>query len=244
MVSAKILDFNQPDTAKAVGGELAVTTRTLVDRLAVTAITDTASLERAVRDRQDIGEALKRITDFFEPLKSMAHRLHKALCDRETEICAPIRALDAQKRIAIADYKAAQDLARQARERELAAERQREAQDRAAAEAAHLEDAGEPAMAAAVMEEAIAAAPPVVVLADPTAAVEGLKFVRRWLWRYAGGPKEIKLTPPTVVARTMQLIPREYLCVDEKKVGAYVRSMKATGSIPGIEIYYVDDPVR
>ena len=99
-------------------------------------------------------------------------------------------------------------------------------------------------MAAAVLAEAIAAPAPVVVLPDATKAVDGLKFVRRWLWRYAGGPADLKQTPPAVLARTMQLIPREYLCVDEKKVGAIARSSKGTIKIPGIEIYFVDEPVR
>ena len=42
----------------------------------------------------------------------------------------------------------------------------------------------------------------------------------------------------------MQLIPREFLCVDEKKLGAHIRAMKDSAKVPGIEIYYVDDPVR
>ena len=99
-------------------------------------------------------------------------------------------------------------------------------------------------MAAAVMDEAIAAPMPIAVLPDVTRQVEGLKFTRRWLWRYAGGPKEIEKTPAAIVTRAMELTPREFLRHDDKKIGAYVRAMKGTGKIPGIEIYYVDDPVR
>ena len=54
----------------------------------------------------------------------------------------------------------------------------------------------------------------------------------------------MKQTPPTVIARTMKLLPREFLIPDEKKIGAYARSMKGSGAIPGVDIYYVDDPTR
>lgn len=244
-VTAKVLDFNQPDTAKAVGRELEANTQSLVLRLdANHQITSLAALEQAVTDRQMIGDAIKRVEEFFAPFKKMAYDLHKALCNRETEILTPLKRVDHTKRLAISTYKEEQDRIREARERELSEQQRIEQQNRAAAEAAALESSGEHEMAAAVMEEAISATMPIAVLPDATRQVDGLKFTRRWGWKYAGGPKEIKQTPPNVVARTMQLIPREFLCVDEKKVGAYVRSMKGSASIPGIDVFFVDDPVR
>lgn len=242
--TAPRIDVNQPESVKGVGAELAATTQSLAVRLAGSAITDLASLGQAVSDRQLIGESVKRVQEFFTPFKAMAHKLHKALCDRENEILGPLLRLDAEKRTAISAFKDEQDRARQARERALVDQQRRENETRAAHEAALLEASGDREMAAAVLADAIAAPAPVVVLADETEDVEGLQFTRRWLWRYAGGPKDIKQTPPQVLARTLQLIPREFLCVDEKKVGAYVRSMKNSGRIPGLEIYYVDDPVR
>lgn len=243
--TAKVLDFNQPDTAKVVGRELETTSQSLVLRLdGDHTIADIVDLEQAVSDRQLLGDAIKRVEEFFAPFKKMAHDLHKALCNRESEILAPLQRIDGLKRGAISLFKAEQDRIRADREREIAEQQRRDAEARASAEAAALERAGDHAMAAAVMEEAIAAPMPVAVLPDETKQVDGLKFTRRWLWRYAGGPKELKATPPAILARTMQLIPREFLCVDEKKLGAYVRSMKNSGKVPGVEIYYVDDPVR
>lgn len=241
---SNVIDFIQPDKAKEVGGELETTSKSLATRLGPTAITDTASLEQAVLDRQAIGDAIKRVEEFFAPFKQMAHRLHKALCDRETEILTPLRRVDTTKRTAISEFKAAQDRIREQRERELAEARRRDDEARAAADAAALEAAGRPEEAAAVIEQAIAAPETIVVLEDETAKVDGLKFTRRWYWRFAGGPKEIEKTPPAIVTRTMQLIPREFLCLDEKKIGAYVRSMKETARIPGLDVYYVDDPTR
>jgi len=93
-----------------------------------------------------------------------------------------------------------------------------------------------------VLEEAISAPPPVVALRDETRGIA--KFVRRYRWRYAGGPEAVEQTPPALVARTLAIIPRDFCCVDEVKLGAYTRAMKGSASVPGIEFFHVDDPVR
>lgn len=234
------IDLNH---AEAIGTDLASTTGTLVDRLAVVQpITDLAGLERAVRDRTEIGGAIARVEEFFADPIAMAHRLHKTLCDRRSTILAPLRLLDGEKKQAIAAFKLEEDRRRQAEERRLAEERRAIEAERVIVEAALLERDGETAMATAVIEEALAAPAPVVALPDVTKGIA--KFVRRWTWRYVGGPAEIARTPPEVVERVKKLIPAEFLLIDEKKIGAYARSMKASGRIPGIEIYSVDDPVR
>jgi hypothetical protein len=242
--SDHVLDFVPPDKAKTIGAELARTTESLARQLEPTIILDTASLEHAVRDRQDLGGAIARVEAFFAPLKKMAYDLHRALCTRENEILAPLQRVDRLKREAISAYKAEQDRLREAEERRLA-ELQRQADEaRAAAEAAALERTGDHAMAAAVLEEAITRADPVVVLPDRTRQVDGLSFVRRWLWRYSGGPTDLKQTPPAILARSLALVPREFLCVDVAKVSAHVRAHKGSAKIPGIQIFYVDDPRR
>jgi hypothetical protein len=226
--AAAVLDFNQPDTAKAVGGDLAVDTLALVERVGIVHVCDRPSLEQAVLDRRAIGATVKRVEAFFAPFKTTAHRLHKMLCDRENEILGPLLQLDRAMRDGISTFNANEARERQQREREESDRRRREDEERATREAAALEAAGDHALAAAVVEEALTAPAPVVVLPDITKGVEGLKFVRRWLWR----------TTHT------EIVPRDFLCLDEKKINGYVRSMKGSGRIPGIEIYYVDDPVR
>ena len=219
------LDMNHPDTARGVGGEFAAVTEALVARVDGT-VTTIATLEQAVLDRQDLGAAVKRVQAFFEPFKSSAHKLHKMLCDRENEILGPLLRADAALRVNISAFKAAEDRARQQRERELADERRRADEARAVREAAALETAGEHAMAAAVVAEAISAPAPVVALPDAVRAVAS--FTRRWKWR----------------VQTEALVPREFLCLDDQKIGSYVRAMKDSGRIPGIEIFYTDDPNR
>lgn len=246
--AARVLDFNSPESATKVGTELEGTTLALVSRLVdAKPIADVVALEQVREDRKQIGEAIKRVESFFEPFKKMAHELHKALCTRENGILGPLKTLDGVKAEQMRQFKIAQDRIREAEERRQADLRRQEEQARAAHEAAALETSGEHELAAAVLEEAIAAPAPFVSVPDVTKGVAS--FTRRWHWKFAGGPKLdpkdlLKKTPPVIVARSMGLIPREYLCVDVVKVNAYVTAMKGTAKIPGIDIFYTDDPIR
>jgi hypothetical protein len=229
------IDFNRPDAAQGVGGDLVATNEALVHRLGPsTTIATVADLERAVVARQQIGEAIKRVEAFFEPVKRMAFQLHKALCAREQAILAPLRALDKDTSRAMSAFKDAEDRARREREEALAEAQRREREGRAIVEAGHLERAGEHGMAAAVVAEAIAAPPPVVVLPDVVKGVADVRFRRLWKWRYVGGDK----------ARALTLLPRDYLAPDEARIGAHATHMKESAKIPGIEFYFEDVPVR
>lgn len=243
MATTTPIDITNPESARGVGGELETTTRALATRLRDVSIADDRDLAQAVSDRQQIGEAIKRVVEYFAPLKGTAYKLWKTLCDRESEVRQPLETLDAAIADAMRGYKREQDRIRDERERAIADEQRRAQQADAAAEAAALEAQGDHELAAAVLDTAIAAPAPVVVLPDTTKAA-GLKTRRRWCWKFAGGPADLKRTPPALVARTMAIIPREYTTIDDKKIGAYVRSMRESARIPGIDVYYVDDPIR
>jgi len=238
------IDVMDPASADRIGTDLATSTTALAARLADVAIVTQADADQAVRDRQLLNDQRKTVVDYFAPIKQMAYKLHRKICDRETAILQPLDARDRAISRGLVDWKAAADRIRQEEEQ---AEQQRRHQEQQAAalhEAAALEAGGETELAAAVMDDAIQTAPPVVALPDITRTVPGLKFRKVWKWKYSGGPAVVKDTPATVIARTMKLVPREFLTVDEIKIGAYVRSMKASGSIPGIDIYATDEPVR
>jgi hypothetical protein len=205
-------------------------------------VTDHDTLQLAVMVREDIGKAKKAIVDKLAEPKTSAFRLHKWFCSLESAALAPYEHLDAYESAQIRVYNVNQMAIRQERERELAEQQRLDAEARATAEAAELERAGDHAMAAAVMEEAIAAPAPVVTIRDEVKSV--VSFRRSWKWKYTGGPENVKLTPPAVLARAMELIPRAHLCVDEAKVSAYVRAMKGASSIPGISVYCVEEPLR
>ena len=238
------LDFN-PELVGTVGSELADTTMSLARQLrSDVVIRDAVDLEQAVMDRQRIGDAIKQVDEFFKPLTQAAYRMHGLLCDRRNDIRAPLEKVDQVLRTAIADFKRAADREREEQERERAEQQRRDDHEQAAAEAAALESSGQPELAASVLSEAIAAPLPVVTLPDVTKTVVGLKFRRYYRWRYANGPTDITKTPGPVVARTMALVPREFLVVDVKKITAYGNAMKEAAKIPGITFYFVDEPIR
>jgi hypothetical protein len=195
------------------------------------AVVDLGTLQQAVDTRAAIGKRKTSIVEKLAPPKSWAFKLHRWFCDLEAAALAPYDELDTYERQQITAYKAEQDRQRQARERELAEERRREDQARAAAEAAALESAGETAMAEATLAEAIAAPPSVVVLPDATKGIA--KFRREWKWRYT-----------TDEARALQLLPRAYLTVDTRKLNAYAKAMQSSASLPGVQVYYEDVPIR
>jgi hypothetical protein len=220
------LDIN-PELARGIGGELAATVEQLADRLALsTAVTDRPSLEQAVSDRVQLGERVKAVQDFFRPFKSAAHALHKALCDRENAILAPLLRLDRAKQTAIAVFHAAETTRRRLEEQRIADERKREADAAALREAAALERLGDHALAAAVVAEAVARPAPVVALPDTVREVAN--FRRTWHWRLT----------------TEALVPREFLCVDTKKLDKYATAMQASAKVAGVEFYSTDTPVR
>jgi len=234
-MSAPTLDILAPGaSAAAVGGELEAPIRALLAEAPDVAITTPDELQVAVLERQAIGDGLKKIAAFFEPIKAAAYRLHRELCAREAALTAPLLERDRARARAMQAFRTRIDQERRQREEELAAEERRRLEAHAAAEAAALERDGAHADAAAVLEEAITAPAPVVRAPDPLADVAGYKTRREYRWRYAGDD-------PAAAAR---VIPREYLSVDEKKIGAFARAMKGTGTIPGVEFYAVDVPIR
>ena len=240
-MTTRLADLN-PDT---VGTDLELSGRSMLQRMGTdVVIASKADLEQVVMDRTIIADAERSVVSFFEPLKKMAHGLHAALCDRERAVLGPLRVLDAARHKAITEFKHREDDERRAREQALADQQRRDEQARATVEAASLEMAGHRELADAILEDAIAAPAPVVSLPDVTSQVSGLKFRKYFRWRYAGGPKDVATTPNAIVVRTMSIIPREFLVVDEKKISAYVKAMKTAGKIPGIEIYETSEPVR
>ena len=212
---------------ETVGGDLQNESHALADRVAVGAIATVEDLAAAVAAREQLGAMRARVVEYFHPIKSMAYTLHKALCAKESAMLKPIDTSDRLIAAAMSAYKADQDRARRDRERAEQDRRQRELDAAALAEAATLESYGDHALAAAVVEDAITAPPVVVVERDPVKDT-GAKFRTVWRWR----------------VHDASVVPREFLTLDDTKIGAYVRAMKSSGAIAGIDIYATDEPVR
>src|SRR4051812_22348239 len=118
MSAAPFLDLTRPESASAVGTDLEQTASDLAARLGEIVITSRADLEIALLRRAALSDMKRRVCEYFDPLKQMAYRLHKALCERENAIIKPLDARDRAIAGALSAYAAEQDRARQALERE------------------------------------------------------------------------------------------------------------------------------
>ena len=199
---------------------------------------DTVGLIRDVRDlefatvwRTRVATKRAEVVAFFAPMKSLAYKLHRAICEREGGVLALLDHPDKRVVTAMQAFKAAEDARRREEEQRLAEQRRAQEQARLVAEAGAIESS-EPALAAAILEEAVALQAPTVVLTDQVKAV--VSFRKVWKWRYVGNDK----------ARAMALLPREWLQPNETAIGARVRSSEGTVKIPGIEVYAEDIPLR
>jgi len=75
---------------------------------------------------------------------------------------------------------------------------------------------------------------PVVNLPTLKQQVEGLKTRTEYRWRYTNNDK----------AAAEKIIPRSFMTADEKKIGAMAKAAKGTLTVPGIEFFAEEVPVR
>jgi hypothetical protein len=207
-------------------------------------VTDAASFERASEFIKSIATYMKRVGDVLDPIVTSAWTAHKvAVAQRDTLL----RPAQGAKRILgerMATWE--QEQARLRREAEARAQREREqaereareraaieqrrlqdeAEERRLAEAAELEARGDTAGAERLISEPVTA--PVVVTPAPVFApqppvavapkVDGVSFRTDWDFEIVDA----------------NLIPREYLIPDEKKIRGVVKAMRGAARIPGV----------
>ena len=202
----------------------------------------------------EIKEKEKAAHAFFDPMVKAAHRAHKEVKARENEVIEPL--LKAKKIIGatMGQYQTKKEAERRAEEEKLRVQLQREADERALVEAARLakiaevEEAVRMKEAARLAEEGKAAE---AARMEETARLEKAA----WLKESERALDETLIVVPTVERAAPKVegtkvrtfwkyeiedeakIPREYLCVDEKAIGAMVRTKKGSTSIPGVRVY-------
>lgn len=242
--TADLMDMIQPDRAKEMGQEHELAVQHFVSTTTLEVV-DVLTCQQAVDLRAEIKTRQQKVVEFFRPLKDAAFKMHKAICQRESDVLGPLNLFDAGLQGSIKTWNDERARVARERERELADAARREEEARALVEAAALEQAALSApsreaaveleqQAEAVIREALAAPAPVVVVQSDARQVVGLKTRRDWKWRFTGGD----------ATRAFPKIPREYLCVDTKKIDKVVKAMQGSTAIPGIETYFDDVPVR
>lgn len=208
--------------------ELAIVPETKeVDQRAAEALSIAADI--AIRDAStyqtacDFLKSLKTIekdinATFDEPIHR-AFEAHRAIVAAKKKHFEPIERAESIVKPKIAAYLQEQERIRRDEERRLQEEARKKAEEEALAQAAELEAEGDKEAAEALISEPVQVAP--VVLPKTTPKVSGIASREVWLYRIVDAGK----------------IPRQYLKIDEQKIGQVVRAMKGSADIPGVQVY-------
>lgn len=176
--------------------------------------------EYAAEFLKEVKSLDKEISAFFAPHVQAAYKAHRQLKDTENALRAPLKkALDIVGRKA-GLYQA--ELERQRRlEREMLLAEQKRAMDEAAMQLAEgLAENGQIEAAEGVLAQA-AKLQPEVNCESFAPRVRGTAVLETWKFEIVDA----------------NAIPREYLCPDEAKIGAMVRTCKGETNIPGVRAY-------
>ncbi len=196
------------------------------DQARAIVVRDQETLDAAKRFLHDVDALQAEIDETFDPQISQAHKLHKSLLAEKKKFSEPLERAKTIVGRKTADFLFEQETARKEAERQRleAEEKAREVAEKAVDKAGKLEADGKERAAALVVNEAhnkvdeiLSTAPEVPEELDTS----GLTVREDWKF--------------SIVNEA--LIPREYLCPDEKKIGRIVRALKDQANIPGIRAY-------
>jgi Fe-S-cluster formation regulator IscX/YfhJ len=203
-----------------VKAELQKQASTWPDRAAAVKITDQASFDTAGEMLLGIKDLRKAIKDTFDPIIEQAHKAHKIACDAKKTAEAPLETAEKILKPLIAAWLDEQErIRRDAEQAAMAAARKREEEERIKRAMSAAESGAD---AETITEVLDAPVPMVVPSVAPTfAPVAGISGRKSWKWKITNE----------------NLIPRTYLCVDEKAINAVVKGMQGKTVIPGIEVY-------
>lgn len=187
---------------------------------------------------------LKEIADTFDGPIADAHRAHKSMLTAKNKHADPVKKAESIVKGRIGKYQLEQERIRREEERRLRAQqedRERKAREEEAerkrkveeeeqarlAEAQRLEDEGRTSEAEAVLDAAPPEAPPIAA-PEPLPAVaparapkaKGVSTTSVWKWEVVN----------------IEMVPRNFMMIDEKALNAYVRAKKGDTRVPGISI--------
>jgi len=162
----------------------------------------------------------KKIETFFKDIKKTARAAWKAVCDKESEELGKLTPCEAHLKGQILAYQ--QKLQREKQEAEAQTRRLQEAQEAKQVRAALAARAeGNISKAIGILQT------PIHVTTEPVAQVTRVAGITpKVIWRF-------KVTD-------INLVPREYLVLNEAAVRAVVVVLKEKTNIPGIEAYSDD----
>ena len=161
----------------------------------------------------------KRIEDYFKPLKESAHKAWKTICNRENEEIAKLEPAISHLNKQMTTWNIEQERIRKEKEEQLRREAEKAEEERRLADALQAEKEGKKEEAEAILSEPAYVPPPIVEKTIPKVA--GQTMTTNWKWRL----------------KDINLVPKQYLQINEVAVNGIVRSLKDKTEIAGIEVY-------
>lgn len=143
----------------------------LAQRAAAVVVADQASLDAAGAILREAADMRKAVVAAFVDAKSAAHKAHRAVCDVEARLLAPLDAVRATVEPKVVAYQRAEQQRREEAARAEAAAARRAEEDRRLAMATDVAAAGDEEMADAILDDPIPAVAPLPVAAPRTDGV-------------------------------------------------------------------------
>jgi hypothetical protein len=166
--------------------------------------------------------AMKRVVDFFRPTKQAQDEAKRRILEAERKLLDPLTEAETLAKRAMLSFQQAEQKRADDERRRLQAEaderarREREALEKKAAAAK------KPETKEKYIEAAAAVAPaPVVHVATVAPKVAGVATKKVWTFQITDAA----------------LVPRDFLTIDEKKLGQYARAMKEGANVAGVRFY-------
>jgi len=182
-------------------------------------ISDSTTYSQAAELVKAIKDLKKEITAFFEPMKTQAYKAWKAICETEKEQLLKLEPGEKHLSAEMVKYVQEQERKRKEEEERIRQELLKQEEERRLSMAEELEKSGKKEEAEKIIEEEINV--PSVRVENEVPKVNGLHYREEWQF-------EIE---------NENLIPREFLIPDEKKIRKYIKAMGETAKIPGVKIF-------
>jgi hypothetical protein len=160
-----------------------------------------------------------KVKETFQPLVDQAHRMHKDAISKRDEFDKPLEGAEKKIKTTMEAYDREQAGIRAEEEARLREIARKQAEEKRLEEAAALEKMGLNEQASAILDAPIKTVAPAL----PKQERQAGDPIFRTVWKY-------RITNP-------DLVPREYLRIDDTKIGGVVRALKDATNIPGVEAY-------
>lgn len=160
-----------------------------------------------------------KVKETFQPLIDQAHRMHKDAISKRDEFDKPLEGAEKKVKMTMEAYDREQARIRAEEEARLREIDRKQEEDRRLAQAAELEAMGKADLADQVLDAPFKTGAPSIPA--PARAKDDPIF--RTVWKF-------RIVDPN-------LVPREYLKIDDIKIGGVVRALKDATNIPGVEVF-------